>query len=33
MNEVRTLEVPIAGMDCTECTLHVHHALAALPGV
>src|SRR5512143_1957019 len=29
----QTLEVPIAGMDCTECTLHVQHAIAALPGV
>jgi hypothetical protein len=23
MNEMRILEVPIAGMDCAECTLHV----------
>lgn len=29
----QTLEIPIAGMDCTECTLHVQHAIAALPGV
>ena len=29
----RTLEVPIQGMDCAECTLHVQHAIAALPGV
>src|SRR5512134_859892 len=29
----QTLEVPIGGMDCTECTLHVQHAIAALPGV
>lgn len=28
-----TLEVPIRGMDCTECTEHVHHAIAALSGV
>ena len=27
------LEVPVQGMDCAECTLHVQHALAALPGV
>ncbi len=27
------LEVPIRGMDCVECTLHVQHALRALPGV
>jgi P-type Cu+ transporter len=30
---LQTLEVPITGMDCTECTLHVQHAIAALPGV
>jgi P-type Cu+ transporter len=29
----QTLEVPISGMDCTECTLHVQQAIAALPGV
>lgn len=33
MSELRTLEIPIAGMDCTECTLHVQHALEKLPGV
>jgi Cu+-exporting ATPase len=33
MSEVRTLELPIAGMDCAECTLHVQQALSALPGV
>ncbi len=33
MNTVKTLEVPIKGMDCAECTLHVQHAIAALPGV
>jgi Cu+-exporting ATPase len=27
------LEVPVQGMDCAECTMHVQHALAALPGV
>ena len=27
------LEVPIAGMDCAECTQHVQCAIAALPGV
>src|SRR5260370_34939831 len=27
------LEVPVRGMDCAECTVHVQHALAALPGV
>lgn len=33
MAELRTLEVPIHGMDCAECVLHVEHAVAALPGV
>jgi len=32
-SSTQTLEVPISGMDCTECTLHVQHAIAALPGV
>ncbi|GHO48858.1 heavy metal translocating P-type ATPase [Ktedonospora formicarum] len=30
---LRTIELKIAGMDCTECTEHVQHALAELPGV
>ncbi|MBE3558283.1 MAG: cation-translocating P-type ATPase [Ktedonobacteraceae bacterium] len=29
----QTLELPIAGMDCAECSQHVQQALAALPGV
>lgn len=33
MSKVKTLEVPITGMDCAECVLHVEHALADLPGV
>ncbi len=33
MSEIRTFEVPIAGMDCAECTLHVQHAIEKLPGV
>ena len=33
MAELKTLEVPVRGMDCAECTLHVQHAIAALPGV
>jgi Cd2+/Zn2+-exporting ATPase/Cu+-exporting ATPase len=33
MAKVQTLEVPIKGMDCAECTQHVQHAIAALPGV
>ena len=33
MTELKTLEVPISGMDCAECTQHVQHAIAKLPGV
>lgn len=33
MASLRTVEVPIGGMDCAECTLHVKQAIAALPGV
>ena len=33
MADRHTIEVPIAGMDCAECTQHVLHAIAALPGV
>ena len=33
MASVRTIEVPVKGMDCAECTRHVQHAIAALPGV
>jgi Cu+-exporting ATPase len=29
----QTIEVPILGMDCVDCTQHVQHAIAALPGV
>lgn len=29
----REMELKVVGMDCTECTQHVHHALCALPGV
>jgi len=29
----QTIEVPVRGMDCAECTQHVQHAIAALPGV
>lgn len=28
-----TLSLPIGGMDCGECALHVEHAIARLPGV
>jgi Cu+-exporting ATPase len=33
MANLHTIEVPIEGMDCAECTMHVQHAIAALPGV
>jgi len=33
MSEPQTLEVPIHGMDCVECTRHVQRAIADLPGV
>ncbi len=33
MSEFRTIQVPIQGMDCAECTQHVQHALAGLEGV
>ena len=33
MSTIKTLEVPVKGMDCAECTQHVQHAIAALPGV
>lgn len=33
MSKVQTLEVPIAGMDCAECTRHVQTAISRLPGV
>ncbi|MEP7198453.1 MAG: HAD-IC family P-type ATPase [Chloroflexota bacterium] len=33
MTNTQTIEVPVRGMDCHECTQHVQHAIAALPGV
>ena len=33
MAELKTITLPISGMDCAECTQHVQHAIAALPGV
>jgi Cd2+/Zn2+-exporting ATPase/Cu+-exporting ATPase len=30
---MQTLEVPVKGMDCAECTVHVQRAIAGLPGV
>ena len=33
MASLRTIELPVKGMDCAECTQHVQQAIAALPGV
>src|SRR5690349_13101283 len=33
MADLQTLEVPIRGMDCAECTQHVGHAISKLDGV
>jgi Cd2+/Zn2+-exporting ATPase/Cu+-exporting ATPase len=33
MSNLRTIELPIAGMDCTECTRQVEQAIMTLPGV
>ncbi len=33
MSHQQTVKIPISGMDCADCTLHVQHAIAALPGV
>lgn len=33
MAKTQLLEVPIQGMDCAECALHVQQAIADLPGV
>ncbi len=33
MSSLQTLEIPVQGMDCTECTQHVQQALVKLPGV
>ena len=30
---LKTIELPVAGMDCAECTRHVERALAGVPGV
>src|SRR6266508_4612494 len=32
-SNLQTIEVPIQGMDCTECTQHVQKAVQALSGV
>jgi Cd2+/Zn2+-exporting ATPase/Cu+-exporting ATPase len=33
MKSERVVEIPITGMDCTECTRHVQQSISALPGV
>lgn len=33
IRDTHTLEVPVQGMDCAECTMHVREAIAALEGV
>jgi Cd2+/Zn2+-exporting ATPase/Cu+-exporting ATPase len=33
MEQIQTIEIPIAGMDCTECTQHVQHAISGVDGV
>lgn len=33
MANSQTLEIPIAGMDCAECAMHVQHAIEKVPGV
>jgi Cd2+/Zn2+-exporting ATPase/Cu+-exporting ATPase len=33
MAESQVIDLPVAGMDCADCTRHVRSALAALPGV
>lgn len=33
MENLKTIEIPIAGMDCTECTQHVQKAISGVSGV
>lgn len=33
MAGLQTLEIPISGMDCAECTRHVQHAIEKISGV
>ncbi len=33
MDNAQIIEVPVSGMDCMECTNHVQHAIANIPGV
>lgn len=33
MADLKIMDIPVAGMDCTECTMHVQHAIKELTGV
>ena len=33
MKSEHVVEIPVSGMDCSECTRHVQQAISALPGV
>lgn len=33
MDQLQTVEIPITGMDCTECTQHVQKAISGVSGV
>lgn len=33
MADIQMIELGVKGMDCAECTQHVRHAIASLPGV
>jgi len=33
MSQHKTIEVPIQGMDCADCTRHVQKAIAEIPGI
>ncbi len=33
MNAISKVEIPVEGMDCAECTMHVRKAIAGIPGV
>jgi len=33
MTATKTIEIPVQGMDCAECALHVQQAIEKLPGV
>jgi Cu+-exporting ATPase len=33
MSQHKTIEVPIQGMDCVDCTRHVQKAIAEIPGI